>query len=234
MMNYTNKTLTAVVAMSLGLGLSACGSDKTDMTANVKAKLKTIMAVRKAKKAGGTAPAAAAQAPTRASFAKAGIPVAYIGSPQTKYGGFAVQVEENGKFDTYMTSEKYSVTVVDGVVMATRGFVGDLMSQGLSIPVSDMFKGPFPVEYERTQSMLDLDVSVKEFTYKCSISAPEARDLRVLDEVVKTNRFKEVCRASHRAFQNDYWTEVSNGRVIQSQQSVHPNTGYIIWQSIAR
>jgi hypothetical protein len=232
MMNITTKSVTAIIAVSLGFTLTSCGSDRTDMTANVKAKLALLAKARKMKREGKVP--VAAPAPTRAGFAKAGIPVAYIGSPQTGYGGFGVQVAKNGKWDTYMTSEKFSVTVDAGVITATRGFVGDLMSQELSVPVADLFKGPFPYEYQRTQTMIDLDISIVESEYTCTIAAPTDRDLRVLDELVKTRRYTEVCRSSKRAFRNDYWLEISNNKIIQSQQSVHPNTGFVIWQSIAR
>ena len=232
MMKLHTRTLPIALATTIALALSSCGSEQNNMTSNVKAKLAALSKIKALKKK-GVAPKPAA-APTRAGLAKTGKPMAYIGSPQTQYGGFAIQVAQNGDWDTYMTAEKYSVTVIDGVVTATRGFVGDLMSQELSVSVGKMFNGPFPLEYTRTQTFLDLDISTREVVFNCVIDAPTPRDLKVLDEVVKTDRFEEVCRSKTRAFQNKYWVEKSNDLVIQSLQSVHPNTGFIIFQSIVR
>jgi hypothetical protein len=233
MMTLQIRTLPIVLATTIAMALSSCGSEPNNMTSNVKAKLAALSKIRALKKNGVVAPKPTA-VPTRAGLAKTGKPMAYIGSPQTQYGGFAIQVAQNGDWDTYMTAEKYSVTVIDGIVTATRGFVGDLMSQELSISVEQMFDGPFPLEYKRTQTLLDVDITTREIEFSCVIDAPVSQDLKILDEVVNTHKYEEVCSSKTRAFQNRYWVETSNDLVIQSQQSVHPNTGFIVFQSIVR
>lgn len=224
-----------VISAGLVLSLlSACGSEVTESQRLAKRAGEVIKGLAKNKDAKPQLPAAAPVIPTKESIGRLGENVYFLAAPQLGIAGFAPRVAINGDWATYRTTDNQTVTVQDGIIVGTRGFVGDLMSHESSLSVEEMFSGTFPKEYIKTQSILDLGSQIRKDLYECTLTGAEDAELNVLGDKVKAIKFEEVCASSFRAYQNRYWLDAKNGRLIQSQQSIHPETGFIVLQEITR
>lgn len=166
--------------------------------------------------------------PTREQLAAAGRPVIWFAVPRFGMASPALELARNAGFDTYMSGDQTSVTLRDGMIMATRGLLVDLHAQDLSIAPINIFRGEFPKQYTRTQRHLTGEGTLSTLTYDCAIAPePEAEQIEVFGQTHTTTRLTELCRNTARAFRNDYWIDSRSRRVIKTNQSVSKEVGHV-------
>ncbi len=171
---------------------------------------------------------------SRAELAKTGRPVIYSSVPRLGTGLPAIQVTQNGNFDTYMGADRATFTVTGGIVTATRGQAVDLIAQELSLSPGEIFyTGTYPKTYTRTQRHLTGEGTLSTQIYACAIAPHEADETLTLFEKSYTVRqFTELCKNKTRAFQNSYWVDRKTQIVWQSHQSISKEVGHMILQVV--
>jgi hypothetical protein len=77
--------------------------------------------------------------------------------------------------------------------------------------------------------------TLSTFNYNCAIAPMETTEtLEVFGTSHTVRQFTELCRRDGRAFQNNYWVELSNGVVWKSNQSVSKEVGHLTLQRVVR
>lgn len=215
--------MTARSAMKGGLALAvlmllaACGSD-TDATAGAR--------VAKGIVAGLVQPARAKvppPQPSRAQIAGVAGPILLAEIGGAGGAAFLAPVARNGAVETWSTPDDITLSLREGVLVATRGLGQDLMS--VSAPgIADIARGAG--SHARTHYALDgADRTVRR-DYACTLSAEGSETILVLQRSHATRRVTERCAGDAGTFVNRYWFEPS-GALRRSEQQIDPALGTV-------
>jgi len=119
-----------------------------------------------------------------------------------------VRKGENRDVETYFTPDNISISLQDGVLIATRGLGFDLMSADVSDTIAGLRRGGRAVRIHR---YLDGEDQIVIKSYIC--------DYRGNANVTET------CHGKDHTFENNY--QMSAGQIIASRQWIGPHHGYI-------
>lgn len=139
-----------------------------------------------------------------------------------------VHIGTNGSRVTWVSAEGVSITLEDGVVLATRGLGGDLM--GAAAPVKGSgFRNPS--NYLRTHDFLNGLGQIERREFNCETFFWKDETLRINEQSYQTRAFREVCEGTQNRFTNTYWLR-SNGVIQQTRQWISPEVGHIGYQRL--
>jgi hypothetical protein len=214
--------------LTLSLTVS-CGSKSDDSTAGLRETLfATIKARREAKK-NEDKPKAAPIALTRDAIAHIEKPLLRISAQTLGVKALFAEVAQNGDYRTYLNNLKMSVTYKNGIITATRGFGLDLLSQGVSIPTTEIFaETNAPKFYTRTQQQLIKSKKVVELDYNCILEKGDVETITIVQIEYPLVKYTETCRNKDRAFNNFYWVDSDTRQIWKSAQSIGQQAGFFI------
>ena len=145
------------------------------------------------------------------------------------------EIERNGPYVTFGSSDRRSITLKAGIVTATRGLGNDLLSSDVDA-VSAIIRARKVGKAYRVNRYLDGENITVALDPYCQVK-PDGNGQVALGEVhTSTTRMLESCIADKdefrdTTFQNSY--QVSpGGRIVQSRQWVSPLNEYIRIQSL--
>jgi hypothetical protein len=160
---------------------------------------------------------------TREELRAAGVPLLLVKVPKLGTRGYLGVYGTNRDVVTWSTADHSTVSLRNGLITATRGLPGDLMSASLPT-VADIRAGSGAVA--RTHYYLDgLDQTVPT-VFRCIIADAGPADIVVAQLAYKTRHDTETCTGGNGTFTNDYWFDSKNV-LRQSRQWVGPLTGYL-------
>ena len=127
------------------------------------------------------------------------------------------RVGNSGSVDTWMSADRYSISLRDGIVVATRGFGFDLMGSDAEVTLGAI-AAPDAGIYSRQMRYLTSDNRSTWLKAGCTMS-PAA-------DSSGANRLEEACTTYANAFTNVYWLGAS-GQILRSRQWVSAEVGYL-------
>ena len=130
----------------------------------------------------------------------------------------------NGNRTTWLGGLGTSVTLEDGVVVATRGLPRDLMGADAAQTVAAIRNGGGTSV--RTHDFLTNQDQITQYTLECTIEVKGAEQVNRLGTSIPAVRFEELCRSEGLTLTNVYWMEASR-RIVRSLQAVSPDAGYL-------
>ena len=139
-----------------------------------------------------------------------------------------VQVGNNGSRVTWVSANGVSLTLDDGVVIATRGLGGDLM--GVDTPI----KGnglQTPSNHPRTHDFLNGLGQIVRREFRCVTSFWKDETLEISEQTFEAKAYREVCEGEEYDFTNTYWM-TTDGSIRQSSQWISPEVGQIGYQRL--
>jgi len=216
------------IALALGAGLIAlagCSSEGNNSPALDFLRAK----IAGAKSGGQVAPPAL----SRAQLAGIDKPVVVITVEKSGGSGAMVMIRENDGAQTYFTSDRTSLTLRRGMVIATRGLGEDLMftdAFATSVALRTGGGGDLP----RTHRYLDGENHTLAMSFTCSLVKTGSEGVEILGRKHQTRHFRESCANETVNFVNEYWVSASNGQIWQSRQWVGPETGVLLVQVVQR
>lgn len=186
--------------------------------------------------AGAGSGAAAAAAPVSEqdianALARTDGPLMLALSDDQSSWSFLVRIERNGGFDTYANDRRQSMTMQSGVITATRGFGGDLMTSDLS--------GVLPLIRNRTggtglriMQFLDGEDRTRTLRLTCTITRGDPAEVALPDGVRSTIAMTETCRGDDGApgFANTYLVD-DTGTVLGARQWLGALPGTMLFQT---
>ena len=123
-------------------------------------------------------------------------------------------ISTNSGTETYSSADASTVTLRDGVLIATRGIVPDLMS-ALAPGAQAIARGEG--SHRRQYHTLAGDDSPVTQTYDCQLRSEGRETLAIAGRRHDTRRVIETCEGEGRSFENRYWID-GRGKIRQSSQ----------------
>lgn len=130
----------------------------------------------------------------------------------------------NGARTTWIGASGISVTVENGVVVATRGLPRDLMGADASDTARALQSGGGT--YIRQHDFLTDQDQILSFALECTVEVKGAEMVNRLGQGIPAVRFEELCRSDGLTLTNVYWMDGSR-KIIRSLQAVSPDAGYL-------
>ncbi|MEM5476119.1 YjbF family lipoprotein [Pacificibacter sp. AS14] len=150
-----------------------------------------------------------------------------------KSGGFAVSTVQgiNGQNVTWISPDKKSITLKVGLLAATRGFGGDVMSieQG---GADRLVSGRRSGQVQKTYRFLNGLDQTGRFIVTCDVAAGATDHVSSGEISAPTRVMTETCKSEGGTeFTNTYWVDAS-GRMVQSIQWAGPDVGKIVFRQL--
>jgi len=208
----------------LGLALAAlagCGSDKQS-GALLKQTFTALSEGFSANKS--PAPKSAAEAGlTRAALSASTTPLISAAIPSRDAFALLQPFHSSGDVQTWVTGDASSISLRQGVVIATRGLGPDLMSA--SVPsLATLATGGGT--HQRMFTLLDGADQPQRLEYSCKVTSITPESTIVVGLASATRHIVEECRGSGPAFTNHFWVEIG-GKVRKSRQWIGQNIAYV-------
>jgi hypothetical protein len=131
---------------------------------------------------------------------------------------------ENGGYQTWLSSDRSTVTTRRGVVSATRGLMTDLLASEVEA-TADAVHARRASSYARSYRYTGGNRNVETVRYDCTLTNAGAQKVEVLERSHATTQMVEVCSGPGGEIRNDYW--VGDGIIWKSRQYLEPALGYL-------
>ncbi len=129
-----------------------------------------------------------------------------------------------GEIVVWRTDSDETVTLRGGVLIATRGLGGDLLSTELLLAGSGL--GP-AAGGERIFRVFDGGNTQATLVMACEVSDLGPATIEIIELRHATRHLREQCQGNSGAITNDYWIDPSRGLIRQSRQWAGPHVGYL-------
>ncbi|WP_438986282.1 YjbF family lipoprotein [Marivivens donghaensis] len=154
-------------------------------------------------------------------------PVILAAVPSLEVADIFQKIGSNGNQETWISSIGMTITLENGIVVATRGFGEDIYAadtRGLSAAL-----GRGVGTYSRNIEHLDSSDEVIRMEFSCELEPVGQDQVTILDRSFGATKLQETCRSEDAAFANYYWV---NGYrdVVQSQQWLGKSVGHATTQ----
>ena len=138
--------------------------------------------------------------------------------PSTGAAAILLPAATNAGVSTWRTADGVTVSLTDGIVVATRGLGHDLMTADVRGTGAAM-QGTTAQDYARRMRYLNSDAKDVFLSFTCSMrqGSSGGNGQRLL---------QETCHSDTASFTNNYWFD-STDRVQRSRQWISPEVGYL-------
>lgn len=211
------------IAMLALMGLTACGNAVQDQANLLKSLPKTLFA-RKAPPAKVT--------PEQIGQALAGTTNAvtlYI-NEQTEVQFLMVDIQRNGPYQSFGSSSRQVIVMRDGMITATRGFGGDLMSvdeDSLLRLVKSRQAGTAPLVMRHLRAD---NVTLRE-DYVCDVTPGQMIPVSAGEVQTQAQVMTAECVSANGSITNTYAVG-PGGQILSSRQWISETLGYMLTQAI--
>ena len=134
------------------------------------------------------------------------------------------QVGANGTRTTWVDSAGIGLTLENGIVVATRGLIRDLMGADVTQTARAIRAGGG--SSVRRHDFLNNQDQIETSVLTCEIVRKDMEDVNRLGQTLRAQRFDETCTSDGLSLTNVYWVNGA-GRVVRSLQAVSPDAGYL-------
>jgi hypothetical protein len=139
-------------------------------------------------------------------------------------GSRAFALSRNGRKVTWLTTSGESITLDNGLLVATRGLGDDLMGANVSGSLRAIRAGGG--EALREASCLGSEDQIIRRVFTCKVTRRGKDVVKLYGKERPATAFIESCTGEGITFENQYWIG-AEGEVWQARQWVSPQIGYI-------
>ncbi len=212
----------SIRAFWLGLSvfaLTACGSLREEGTGAQVTELATSLIIGQT-----TAPAAPAASVSRDEILNNPGKYMRVNTRDIDRWDTMVQAAQNGSRVTWVDTENNTITLENGVIVATRGLPRDLMGAEVGQVWAAIRAGGGNAQ--RTHEFLTDGDQISRELLQCRIAQQGADTVQRLGQTLESTRFEEKCEGEGLQLTNIYWVNRS-GRLLRSLQAISPDAGYL-------
>jgi hypothetical protein len=134
----------------------------------------------------------------------------------------------NGEVVTWSTADDRSISLLNGVLVATRGFGYDLMVADVSGTLAAL--NGSNREYEKFLSFLDGENRQLFQSFFCEMAGPEREVIDSFGRTVDVLKWTETCLGSQSELTSIFW--VSQGLIYRTDQAVSQQFGTLITERL--
>ncbi len=231
------KRLGLLAAGLVALGLSGCGNDMNAGLMGglpIKALMQSALAQvgiggqAQAAAAPAAAPDPAQVAASRKMLEDAGLPLYIIQNKDLGLLAYFGKLGQNGDVVTWSTPDYVTVSLRDGMIVATRGFGPDIMSS-VAPTTAQIARGSGATH--RRYYYLDAADQIQRFDYQCLVRDAGIEVITLIGKDYRTHRVDEACSGQQGSFVNSFWFEGST-KLRQSSQHLAPGIANLLVQKI--
>lgn len=135
-----------------------------------------------------------------------------------------VPAGSNGARVTWLSADQVSITLENGLLVATRGFVQDLMAADVSGVIQALITSG-GTAVRRIEFLDGLD-QISTEVLQCRIASGGSETLNILEKSVPTEKFNEDCESKTLRFTNVYWIS-DDGIIVKSHQLISSGVGFL-------
>jgi hypothetical protein len=143
-----------------------------------------------------------------------------------------LRIEQNQGYETFGSSDRRSVTMRNGVLTATRGLGGDLMSSDLS-GVMPLITARKSGRGARIMRFLDGEDQTVEIRFDCMVTPGQSIPVKAGQLNTTARQVTERCTAGNRTITNTYLVD-DYGRSVSAKQWAGATGGYLLFQTMRR
>ncbi len=146
---------------------------------------------------------------------------------QTGYLGLGLTRQDDlpGEITTWSADDGSSLSLRNGLLIATRGLPGNLISA--SVPAHEGIAGPAQGG-ERSYHLRNGDNQERTVTLACEINDLGAQELEIYERHYNTRHLQERCEGPGQTVViNEYWVDSRSQKVWKSRQWAGPANGYL-------
>lgn len=137
-----------------------------------------------------------------------------------------------GLITTWRTEDNITLSMRNGVLIATRGLGGDILSS--TVQVAGDIPGP-STGGERIYYIRALENKTRRLALACDLVDMGTETIEIVERRTTTRHLRETCTGGRVAdgsgetgeVTNDYWVDSRSGLVLQSRQWAGPFIGYL-------
>lgn len=146
----------------------------------------------------------------------AGLDLLVVSLEEPNLSSFLFEAETNGDVTTFLTLDGISLSMREGILVATRGLGFDLMIADVSGLLPLLETGG---RYTRVHRYLDGEDRLLSFEFRCDVRpGPEIR---------------EICEGDDFSFENRYASRQGTGLFALSRQWIGPDWGTIVIRDVS-
>ena len=217
--------LKTVAALCCAAILAGCGNDPNGSSLSLDT-LKQVFS------RAGEASSPPTQAVVAQALAGTQGPLELITREDNQAWSLMLRIEQNGAYDTFGSADRRTVTMKDGIVTATRGLGGDLMSSDVS-QIAPLISGRRAGQGTRVMRFLDGEDKTVEIRFACTITPGKSFPVKAGALDTTARQVTETCRAQGRQITNTYLVD-AHGRSVSAKQWVSAQNGYFLLQTLRR
>lgn len=139
------------------------------------------------------------------------------------YPSLQTRDRQPGAITVWRTDSNETLTVRGGVLIATRGLGGDLLSSSLQLSSS----GQGPASGQRVLDVRSGDNSKTTLVLNCEVTDLGPETIGIIERQYPTRHLRERCVGGGGTVTNDYWLDTRRSLVRQSRQWAGPQIGYL-------
>lgn len=222
-MNFPRMALQLLLAI---FSLSACSSG-TEETATAVV-YKALIAATHTGIGAKDAPAEANLGVTRAALQNIAVPLQLVTLESRGAQAAIFKTGTNGDVETWSSQDKKSLSMRNGIIVATRGLGDDLMSA--AVPKITQLQHE-NATHLRIHTFLDGEDKPVQLRFECRIFRQVAETIAVLKRNYATHRTTETCRGPSGTFSNIFWIE-AGGKMRKSRQFLSNSIGYVMIEQL--
>lgn len=164
----------------------------------------------------------------RAGLQKQGQPLILASNASLKFGTLLAPFGGSNGVETWSSTGYQTISLRDGMMVATRGFGPDLMSSVMpSTAMISTAKGTTTRRY----TYLDGADQPQSLDFTCQLAPAASESIEVMAKSYATRKINEVCSGPQGTFTNEYWFD--NGTNIrQSRQFIAPGLNSMFVQKV--
>ena len=153
-------------------------------------------------------------------------PIIGISAPKSSEQAALVALGNQDEKLTWVSADGISISFVNGILIATRGYSQDLMETRHGNPFTLFTKNS--IKHFKTHRYLDGQNEYIELKFSCSFKSINNNVSSILNIKIKTTKFIERCTAGTFRHINEYHVLPKTNIVIKSKQWVSESNGYIL------
>ena len=127
---------------------------------------------------------------------------------------------------TWVSADGISVSFLNGILIATRGYSQDLMESEQN-GISTLFTGNTKTRLKKYR-YLNGENEYKELTFNCTIIEKTNTPSVFLGLTLETTRFTEVCQSRTNKHTNEYYVLPNTNIILKSKQWISEANGSIL------
>ena len=135
------------------------------------------------------------------------------------------KIAQNSGTVTWVSPGKVSLTLKDGILIATRGLNEDLMGADVAGVRAALAAGGGTAT--RTHSFLDSEDQIYVTHVNCTIAPEGIEEIAAATGTRSAVKYTEQCEGDKFLFTNIYWLDAPGGNIVQSRQAVARTSGFL-------